>query len=432
MCNCKSGRKQVGCCIHVASFIYYLSFARYSDIKIPGEYLSSVLIDTANKQSANKPLYARKKRRRKIVLSAETPTPTTATPITTTPTTPAPTTATPITTTATTATPITTTPTTTATSIATTPTTAPPTTATPITTTPTTATPTTTQTTTTTPTTTNSTAVSVTSLISNTLSLRVFEDHLPTWGAEITIAGSKIRVTNTCTIDYFIFSLWVFKRNFPNFMDNMPNFVETSILRKIINNVELFKWNDAREHWIIDIMKLKKPANSFISLYGSEYEMFIKYLLIYQRHDAIQICSDTCRSNKNVINKGRDMLMFNKIGMQVGLNMFHSKKCNNCGNRIMLEPHFVNKPKFVFVESPGNIFLDEIPPNVQLGTSNFKWFCTTLHKRNHFLGVFEVDGKKFIVDDLQQNAKQLPEKCSDESRSGYYDIFTGSSIYYQE
>ena len=62
-CTCKSGKKQAGCCMHVADYIHYLSFSRYNNsIKLPAEYLNSVLVDMEKQQSPRKPTYVRNKR----------------------------------------------------------------------------------------------------------------------------------------------------------------------------------------------------------------------------------------------------------------------------------------------------------------------------------------------------------------------------------
>ncbi len=60
------GRKRAGCCSHVATVIYYFSYAKYRDIKLPGEHLNSVFIDIKNNEAPNEPRYVRAKRRRVI------------------------------------------------------------------------------------------------------------------------------------------------------------------------------------------------------------------------------------------------------------------------------------------------------------------------------------------------------------------------------
>ena len=46
ICSCMSGTRTCGCCSHVASFIYYLSYARYlpEPLKKPGDSLNRVLL----------------------------------------------------------------------------------------------------------------------------------------------------------------------------------------------------------------------------------------------------------------------------------------------------------------------------------------------------------------------------------------------------
>ena len=62
-CTCKSGKKQSGCCMHVASYIDYIIFSWYNNItKLPAEYLNSVLVDMEKQRSPRKPTYVRNKR----------------------------------------------------------------------------------------------------------------------------------------------------------------------------------------------------------------------------------------------------------------------------------------------------------------------------------------------------------------------------------
>ena len=64
ICNCMSGRKVAGCCVHVASVIFYLSYARHYNLKLPALNKNLVLIDTTKKQRPNKLTLVRVKRSR--------------------------------------------------------------------------------------------------------------------------------------------------------------------------------------------------------------------------------------------------------------------------------------------------------------------------------------------------------------------------------
>jgi hypothetical protein len=52
----------VGCCIHVATVINYLSNAKYQKLSQPAEYLNSIFVDLNKKEAANQPRYVRNKR----------------------------------------------------------------------------------------------------------------------------------------------------------------------------------------------------------------------------------------------------------------------------------------------------------------------------------------------------------------------------------
>lgn len=52
-----------GCCVHVASLIYYLSYAKHIiDFKLPAEHLNSVFVNTTLSEVPNQPRYVRNKR----------------------------------------------------------------------------------------------------------------------------------------------------------------------------------------------------------------------------------------------------------------------------------------------------------------------------------------------------------------------------------
>ena len=65
-----SGLKVVGCCAHVATLITYLSYSKYHTIKIPGEFLNSILVDVTNRKPSNQPKIVRNKRSNSILISS--------------------------------------------------------------------------------------------------------------------------------------------------------------------------------------------------------------------------------------------------------------------------------------------------------------------------------------------------------------------------
>jgi hypothetical protein len=66
-----SGRKIAGCCVHIACLIYFLSYARYNTIKPPAEHLNSIFVNMRNESAANNPKYIRNKREQKKEIEPE-------------------------------------------------------------------------------------------------------------------------------------------------------------------------------------------------------------------------------------------------------------------------------------------------------------------------------------------------------------------------
>ncbi len=82
-----------------------------------------------------------------------------------------------------------------------------------------------------------------------------FNEHVPRWGARFKYKGNNVNVTNTCTVDYFLFGFWVLSkivhsRNFRN----IPEINKTEVLKDIITNINVLNWNKVRELWIFNII----------------------------------------------------------------------------------------------------------------------------------------------------------------------------------
>ena len=59
-----SGKKNVGCCVHVAAVISYLAFQKYESFKPKAQYLQRIFIDTEEGESPNITKNIRSKKRK--------------------------------------------------------------------------------------------------------------------------------------------------------------------------------------------------------------------------------------------------------------------------------------------------------------------------------------------------------------------------------
>ncbi len=73
ICSCMSGKRTNGCCVHVATVIYYLSNVVHVDqsqLKYPGNYLNKILVDINSNSASNNPPYIRNGRKLKEIISS--------------------------------------------------------------------------------------------------------------------------------------------------------------------------------------------------------------------------------------------------------------------------------------------------------------------------------------------------------------------------
>ncbi|CAF0962569.1 unnamed protein product [Brachionus calyciflorus] len=362
ICNCMSGRKVVGCCVHVASIIFFLSFAKYTEIKHPAEHLKKIFVNTNKKDLPNSPEIVRNKRKNvglknfeeedsrnsqksgdnlnnknfidldKKELQDK-----------------------------------------------------------------------------------KDSSKNSNEIIeqenceksNENIELENFERHIPKWGALINYQNQKINVDNTCPIDYHLLGLWHLSKLKPNHLiiEN-SNFYRN--LNLIIDFIDDCNWNNAREIWINNVMNFSDiPVNKKISLFGSELRRFITFFGQYQRHQVIQKCSENCYFNLNlVINDDADNIFFIKEQKTVKLFSCFTEKCNNCQSKIETLIQFYNKPNFVYIQSAhNNINVTSLPKEITIENNQYRFLYSTIHKPGHFLGVFEINELLYLVDDLDQSCK---------------------------
>ena len=221
-----SGLKVAGCCVHVATLIYYLSYGMHVDeIKLPGKHLNSIFVDFGEKDQSNKPRYVRGTRIRRESTSGSDDTdainesdlesdqdPTkensiffhedlevidqiklqSNVEINTNQ---------------------------------------------------------------------DSKRHSYTKLQSHDNTIEQLTAHIPLLGGTIDYNGeSNVTISNTYLIDYFLFALWYLSNHIENFQVNIPELEQTQTLIDIIKNINNYNWNKAKELWIVKSMKIKEKA----------------------------------------------------------------------------------------------------------------------------------------------------------------------------
>lgn len=121
------------------------------------------------------------------------------------------------------------------------------------------------------------------------------------WGGSFKKAnGMYVDVINTCSIDNYLFGIWVIKKIAPSL--NIDKHEHALALNSILANIETKNWNNARQIWYQKVMKRKLTANiKRIDFFGTLEKFFLQYMYDYQTHDLIQKCRVDCINNGNTL-----------------------------------------------------------------------------------------------------------------------------------
>lgn len=230
-----------------------------------------------------------------------------------------------------------------------------------------------------------------------------FTRKIPKWGGRIEIDSKSVVIENTCTIDYFILSIWCLSKINSSLLETDSD-LKTKNLKQMILNIDNNNWNKAKEIWITKIADLKLENNqSILSTKGSEYDFFIKYLNQRQRHQLVQKCGANCVENNRVL-RITDFLTFDKVDSRIELNSTLLRDVDLCDHDPLIAIEFLRKPNFVFILSKfESISFDELPKNITINNDNFRLLCSTLSMPGHFIAVFNINNEFYVVDDLDQS-----------------------------
>ena len=96
--------------------------------------------------------------------------------------------------------------------------------------------------------------------------LENFRLHIPHWGGLIQYRDFRnVTLTNTCTIDNFLFALWHLSKIKPDSFEEIEPTQEMVGLKEIVKLIDIHKWNLAKEKWVNNFLKLSEsPINKTI------------------------------------------------------------------------------------------------------------------------------------------------------------------------
>ncbi len=127
--------------------------------------------------------------------------------------------------------------------------------------------------------------------------LDLFVFHSPPWGGKIvvvedykrTIQYSGSNLVNTCSFDYFIFSLWLstkLSENVRAFLADTSQvvYLDKSLINKVIENIDKNMWNEAKTLWILEIIQATPNLGTTFSTLNDSYNVFGRAITQHNNH----------------------------------------------------------------------------------------------------------------------------------------------------
>jgi hypothetical protein len=158
-----------------------------------------------------------------------------------------------------------------------------------------------------------------------TLNLNSFAQHLPSWGGLIKERGkSDISLSNTCTIDYFLYGLWLtielddqyhtlIDQNAKNKTNRIKETYKTII--NIINKIESGLWPQAKLEWLNFVgLGLSRMEEGDISAFGTLTSLFADTMKNLQNHSIEKRCKH-CKTKL-----GRSFKNYKELVFEEGRN----------------------------------------------------------------------------------------------------------------
>jgi hypothetical protein len=227
-------------------------------------------------------------------------------------------------------------------------------------------------------------------------------------------------LSNTCTIDYFLLAIWtswILSNRPDNYLTgiHLSNRLPFTITR-IINKIDLLKWNEARFIWIHEVLKLpitiNKQGKPWLNTWGNTYDMFYNKIRVFQEFSYTISCSDGCINNNNTRNC--QDLFFDKENELVSLS--RNYVCRICKKPITQSVYtFKHDPVWLFIQAIQStrklIYFKDLPINLSINNTSFKLLCATIYSMKHFKSIFYIDNTAYLVDDLKPNerSKEIPK-----------------------
>ncbi len=232
----------------------------------------------------------------------------------------------------------------------------------------------------------------------------------------------KLEIINSCSIDYFLFAFWCSSKLSSNFSDVLKENAETNYLNKtlvkIVSLIDNLEWNRVKSLWLLIVCRLSPNENLKFCTFNTEHQSIVQYFYEYQRY---QFCCLSCAKD---IGPNSTQILLYKTLTDVFINTGFIDICEECFS--FPKAKFLKKPYCLFIETFAEenvetITIEDVPLSITMDDRVFHFLCGTMWNFDHFTSIFRLNGSYYLIDDTKKMAdKKIPKNSEIKTLFYYY------------
>ena len=285
-----------------------------------------------------------------------------------------------------------------------------------------------------------------------TFSIKAFRENSPIWSARIVFNNKRLVLTNTCSLDYGLFGLWITSKLNRVFISDMLRSFDSDKVRdivEVINLIDKKDWDKARENWLLKILTneyYEIQTKEVISIFGSTEDIFYRHLWPYQKYNLYQHCKEGCSlygsqlnimedQNYSILLKKRQNSLAKKEIVLGGFGNFEN--CSVCNYKIEENIIFEIIPNFICMSYllNSNITLTDIIDceklTLETNGESFKFLFGIHYDNGHFTAIFYIFDRFFKVNDIKSRNKEYVEEINPQKNKSLFNKILNSCFYYK-
>ena len=193
-------------------------------------------------------------------------------------------------------------------------------------------------------------------------------------------------------------------------------------LKQIFDSIENGNWNKAKSIWILEFLQLKPKDDLSFCTFSNSYESFGRIMAIQQVYSVSLACEfdeySSCIQSNN--------FYFHFNGDNSVRYSLATRFCRNCGgemSEVVGSVSFLVCPSWLYfdvhyeINDKRQLTCLMLPMHIRINNLDFKLIMAQIivnsrTKNAHFKGIFLINEKFFLIDDLCKNNRNfnVPKK----------------------